>query len=184
MSIMCLLIAVYIEHHALFSGNAGSSRVPYGTILTICLLSPSRNPDIALIPNHHRLFTPADATAEVEAPMWPCRNFSRTSEPSGRKPVTLRAMEGFTKRLGWPVTGCLVTNGRVMETASLSARSAPTRVTSPTDAEVCKRRRPFRMLRKAGERAAWAAVREVKALSPPPESGCSRTQKKVGTETN
>lgn len=116
--------------------------------------------------------------------MWPCRIFSRASESSGRKPLTLRAMVGFTKRLGWPVTGCLVTNGCVVKTASLSARSAPTRATSPTGSEVCKRRGPFRVLRKAGERAAWAAVREVKALSPPPESGCSRTQKKVGAEAN
>lgn len=77
-----------------------------------------------------------------------------------------------------------MTNGCIVETASLSARCVPTRATSPTDAEVCKRCRPFRVLRKAGERAAWTAVRELMAVSPPPKAGCSRTQKKVGAGTN
>lgn len=36
-----------------------------------------------------------------------------------------------------------------------------------------------RVCLKAGERASYAAVRDVNAVSPPPEEGISRTQKKL-----
>lgn len=63
--------------------------------------------------------------------------------------------------------------------ASARARSVPTRRTSPTEAEVCRSLSFDRVSRKAGESASYAAVSEVNAVSPPPDLGISRTQKKV-----
>lgn len=107
------------------------------------------------------------------------RNFSKVSDSSGSMPSILRAIVGLTNSDGFPVTGCRVTSGCVVDTASRSARSAPSRATSPTDAEVWCRLRGARMAWKVGDRASYAAVRLVKAVSPPPDAGVSRTQKKV-----
>lgn len=107
-----------------------------------------------LIPNHHKKpFLPGTRQLKSRLRVWSCRNFSGESDSSGRNPSTLIAMVGLTNRLGWPVTGCLMTNGRVVEPASLSPQSVPTRATSLTDAEVWKRRTLRTVLRKAGERA-------------------------------
>ena len=61
--------------------------------------------------------------------------------------------------------------------ASERARSAPTFAASAADALVCKRFNLLMMDRNSGERDSYAAVREVNAVSPPPEAGISRTQK-------
>jgi hypothetical protein len=92
-------------------------------------------------------------------------------------PHDLRAIVGFTNKTGSFVTGCDITSGCSVLTASLRARSCPISQFSPL-ALVCKSFRRWRPSRNAGERALYAAVNEVKAVSPPPDAGTSTTQKK------
>lgn len=62
-------------------------------------------------------------------------------------------MVGLTKSAGFPVTGCLITSGWEALMASFKARSVPTRLTSPSEAEVCKRLSDDSISLKAGDSA-------------------------------